>query len=266
MVFNEEMIRDSLRERLIGGDIFFLETVDSTNTYTQELIRKGAGGGSVIIADHQSKGKGRFGRSWFSPAGTGLWMSVILKGIGNETSANTVNYVCILSVVEAINDLISIKSEIKWPNDILLNKKKICGVLSEMVSSENEKNLVIAGIGLNINQTLDDFPAELREIATSLRIISGSEYVREEVIIKILKSLEKNYRLAIDEGTDFIFKKWLKQCTTVGKKVRVVTSERHFDGIAEAVKPDGRLVLRDEKNEIKEVTPIDIIQIIEYIS
>ncbi len=266
MIFNEEEIRNSLKGCLIGKDIFFLKTVDSTNTYARKLIRNGSGEGSVVIADRQTKGKGRFGRKWYSPARTGAWMSIVLKPVGDIDSINLLDYICVLSIAEAVYELVSTKVEIKWPNDILADKKKICGVLSEVVKLDADKKFIIAGIGLNINQNHDDFPKELSEVASSIRIIYGKELEREKVIVKILQFLEKNYKLAAEGNVDYIFDKWLKWCTTIGKRIRVVTSEKYFEGTAVGINPDGKLKLKNELNEVKEVTPVDIIQIIEYIN
>ncbi|MFC1562793.1 biotin--[acetyl-CoA-carboxylase] ligase [candidate division KSB1 bacterium] len=264
MIFNEKDIKDSFKNSLLSKNIFFLEGVDSTNNFARYLIQNGKGEGNVVISDYQTKGRGRLGRKWHSPPGMGVWMTVILRLTYDNVSIHFFNYLCILSVVEAIHDLISVKSEIKWPNDILVGKKKVCGVLSEVVKSNNNKEFVTAGIGLNVNQNYNDFPPELSEIATSLRIVYGSELVREKVIIKILQFLEKNYKLYIEGNIDYIFNEWLKWCTTIGKKIRVVTAEKYFEGIAVDIKPDGKLILKNELNEIKEVTPVDIIQIIEY--
>jgi len=266
MFLNEKNIKESLVTKIIGKEIFFLETVDSTNTYARKLVKRGFGEGIVIIADHQTEGRGRFGKKWHSPPGTGAWMSVILNPVGNKNSLININYICALSVVEAIYNLIYVKGEIKWPNDILINKKKVGGILSELVKFEDKKEFIIAGIGININQSYEDFPSDLREIAISLKIISGIELEREKIIINILQLLEKYYLLSFENRTDFIFKEWLKWCTTIGKKIRIATSEKYFEGVAESIKPDGKLLLRNSLNEIKEVTPSDIIQVMEYIN
>ncbi len=266
MFLNEKNIKESLVTKIIGKEIFFLETVDSTNTYARKLVKRGFGEGIVIIADNQTEGRGRFGKKWHSPSGTGAWMSVILNPVGNKNSLININYICALSVVEAIYNLIYVKGEIKWPNDILINKKKVGGILSEPVKFEDKKEFIIAGIGININQSYEDFPSDLREIATSLKIISGIELEREKIIINILQFLEKYYLLSFENRTDFIFNEWLKWCTTIGKKIRIATSEKYFEGVAESIKPDGKLLLRNSLNEIKEVTPSDIIQVMEYIN
>jgi BirA family biotin operon repressor/biotin-[acetyl-CoA-carboxylase] ligase len=264
MFLNEKKIKKSLKTDIIGKELFFLETVDSTNRYARKLIKNGFGEGVVIIADKQTKGRGRFGRKWYSPSGMGVWMSIILSPINSEDLIVVTNYICALSIVEAIYDLILLKGEIKWPNDILISKKKVGGILSEFVKIEREKGLIIAGLGININQDYEDFPIDLQEIATSLNIECGCKLSREEVIVSVLRFLEKNYLSAKSKGVDFIFKKWISWCTTIGKKIRVITSEKYFEGIAETIKPEGKLIIRNNEGKMKEITPSDIIQVIEY--
>ena len=129
----------------------------------------------------------------------------------------------------------------------------------------NKKSFVVSGIGININYRYEDFPPELRDIATSLSIVTGIKYSREKIIAGILNILEKNYFTAVESGSDYIFTEWMKCCTTIGRRIRVVQSEKYYEGTVESIKQDGRLLIKNSQNDIIEITPSDIIKVIEYI-
>lgn len=264
MILNEDYIHEDLKTSIIGKNLILLDSVNSTNNYARALIQQGFSEG-VVIADSQTKGRGRFGKNWYSPPEMGVWMSVILPSMKNDNSFVNMSYISTLSVVEALNDTAKLKTEIKWPNDVLIKQRKIAGILSEVVKLNNEKSFVVSGIGVNINYEYEKFPPELREIATSLSIVTGSKFPREMIIASILNILEKNYSAALEHGTDYIFTEWMKRCTTIGRRIRVVQSEKYFEGTAESIKPDGRLLIRNSRNDIIEITPSDIIKVIEYI-
>ena len=265
MILNEDYIRKGLKTSVIGKNLILLDSVDSTNVYARTLIQQGFGEGAAVIADSQTRGRGRFGKNWYSPPEMGVWMSVILPSMKNDDSFVNMSYISTLSVVEALNDAAKLKTEIKWPNDVLIKQKKIAGILSEIVKLNDKKSFIVSGIGVNINYEYEKFPPELREVATSLSIVTGSKFPRERIVASILNILEKNYSAAIENGTDYIFTEWMKRCTTIGRRIRVVQSEKYFEGTAESIKPDGRLIIRDSRNNIIEITPSDIIKVIEYI-
>ena len=175
------------------ADIYVFDSVDSTNNVLKDLASKGAPSGTVVIADQQTGGKGRRGRSFASPSGVGVYFSYLLRpGSGYEKISDLTSWTAV-AVADAIRNAYELDTQIKWVNDLLLNRKKICGILTE-VTVEGESGLIdtcIIGIGVNVNETPSDFPEEISEIATSLSIESGGKkYTRAKLASEMIKSMD----------------------------------------------------------------------------
>ncbi|OGC23675.1 biotin--[acetyl-CoA-carboxylase] ligase [candidate division WOR-1 bacterium RIFOXYB2_FULL_42_35] len=174
---------------IIGKKIIYYDQIDSTNDESKRLIKTGLLEGTVIIAKTQSQGRGKPGSSWFSAGGLGIYLSVIVKPFKNPNDLGSITLIGARAVVATIDKVAGLKAEIKVPNDVLLNGKKICGILVERVASGE----VVIGIGLNVNQQQNNFPQELKEKATSLKIVTGQDYDLTKVIEILLLDLEVEY-------------------------------------------------------------------------
>lgn len=194
-----EEIKDYLDTRNIGSQILHFNSIDSTNSKAKELAVAGASHGTVVISEEQTSGRGRFGRQWSSPKHKGIWMSVILRPDIDPVNASNITLLGSAAVFEAMKAM-GVSPGIKWPNDIILKGRKLCGILTEMSSELNQINYLIMGIGVNVNTSQGEFPEELKNIATSLKSSEGHDYSRQELTGLILSHFERFYDKFIKEN------------------------------------------------------------------
>ena len=185
-------IKNNLNTEFIGKNIIHFDSINSTNIKAKELAELGEIEGSIVISEEQTMGRGRLGRSWLSPKHTGIWISIILRPDMLPNKAAMITQVGAAAVATALKKL-GITSYIKWPNDILVNGKKVCGILTEMSCELNQINYIIMGIGINVNQNPSDFPEELSNIATSIKIEEGKSFSRKLLLSQILNEFEVLY-------------------------------------------------------------------------
>lgn len=246
---NRGKIRKERIEQILNGgcngmELRIFEEMDSTNRYVKELAENGAPEGAVVIAETQSSGRGRLGRSFFSPEGTGIYMSVLLRPEIELQNAVRLTSMTAVAVAEAIEQVCEIPAQIKWVNDIFLNKKKVCGILVEagIDAVEQKLNYAVVGIGINVGQM--EFPEELNGIATSVENECGYEVERESLIAEVLRSLDKWYP-TIQDGS--FLSESRRRSVLLGKEIRV---HRHDGGFYEAVAVDlddmGHLMIEKE--------------------
>lgn len=210
-----------------------------------ELVRSGEGEGVVVIADTQTAGRGRLGRSWISPAGLNLYMSVVVER-GNEAGPYAVlPFIGALAVARTVRDATGLEAVIKWPNDVLLSGRKVAGVLAETFPASLGKLGAVLGMGVNVNSRREDWPPEFRDRATSLLEESGRTWDRPALAAGVLESLDRVYDLFLKSGPGSIIGLLKQNCVTLGRQVRLENAGRTLMGLAEDVSPDGRLVLRD---------------------
>lgn len=247
-----------LMTKRLGQNIHYEESVDSTQKIALQLSLDGAPEGTVVIAEEQTRGRGRMARAWFSPKYTGVWMSVILRPNLLPQKAPQLTLVTAVAVVQAIEELTSIKPAIKWPNDILINGKKITGILTEMQAESDRINSVIIGIGINANQELEAYPEELRTIATSLRIETGNRINRAELIRLVLSKLEQLYDMYLQEGFQPIKLLWESYAVSIGKMITARMVQGDLYGKALGITDDGVLMLEDEVGKVHFVYSADI--------
>lgn len=246
-MLNESEIKENLKAKVFGKNIYYFNELDSTNNEARKLGDANADEGAVVVCDMQTGGRGRLGRPWVSPPKGGIWLSILLKPFISPNQAPKITLVAGLSVCKAINAVCHVKTQIKWPNDIMLNGKKLCGILTEMSAEIDKVNYVVTGIGINVN--IESFPEEIRNVATSLAIEMGKTFKRKEIIKEILFEFEKNYFKYIAEGSFEEFAgQYKKYCLTLGKKVKVSGRESFF-GTAFDISPDGELWVRKENGE-----------------
>lgn len=246
-------IRESLHADIIGKDLQYLEQVDSTNLYAKRFADNGFQEGTVIIADEQLKGKGRLGRTWVSPKGKGIWMTIMLKPRINPAEAAKITLLTACAVSKAIEGC-GVSPKIKWPNDIILNGKKLCGILTEMSVEQDEINYVIVGIGINVNLEQQDFPEDLQSTATSIRIEKGSNVIRKELTAAIMNNFESYYKVFTKTGSirEFI-EEYKDKSAVLGKDVTVTSSSLNLKGKALDITEEGQLLLELEDGSIKEI-------------
>jgi BirA family biotin operon repressor/biotin-[acetyl-CoA-carboxylase] ligase len=253
MKLNVDRLQEGLRTERFGRNIVFLREVGSTNDFAKELAGYGAVEGTVVVAETQTCGRGRLDREWVSPKG-GLWFSVVLRPELKPAEAVVIVFVSGLAVAEVLRELYGLKSETKWPNDVLVNGKKICGILTEMNTTGERINCVIVGVGVNVNfDVVKVFPEELRASATSLENMFGRKVRLEELFRALLEKLENVYELFLKEGFDQILAEWKKYASFLGCQVEVASGTEKWVGLALDVENDGALILRLEDGTVKRI-------------
>ncbi len=231
--------------------IFFKET-DSTNIRIHQMAKEGALEGTVAWADYQAAGKGRRGRSWESPAGTNLYFSILLRPQILPEKAPMLTIVMAYSVAKAIQNLLRIEPQIKWPNDLILNQKKICGILTEMHLGNQKISHVVIGVGMNVNVT--DFPKELEDKATSIYLETGRMVEREMLLYQVLKEFEKQYNLFLEkQDLGFLQKAYNQILVNKGKEVLVLEPGHEYQGTALGINQSGELLVEKEDGAVEAV-------------
>ncbi len=248
------LVLSELNTEVIGTKYLFFEVVDSTNLLAKNMAAKGEAEGTVIAADYQTKGRGRLGRKWFSPKGKNLYFSVILRPPVSAALVPQLTMLSSVAVCEALRDM-GVDALIKWPNDVFVKGRKICGILNEMEIKGGKVDFVILGIGLNVNVKEDDFPSDLRNIATSLSIELGYEVSRREVFVRILELLDKWYVRFLKGERKELFYFWREHNYTLGKRVLV---DGKLEGFAIGVTPYGELLIRSDDGEVVKVSAGDV--------
>lgn len=251
-VITPSEIKHNLCTEVLGQDIYYKEEIDSTNNQAKVLAREGAKEGHLVIAEHQSQGKGRLGRSWQSPSGTGIWMSLILRPHILPRDASQLTLIAGLSMCEVIQEVTGLEARIKWPNDIVVNGKKVCGILTEMSAEMESINYIILGIGVNVNMAY--FPEEL-PYASSLAIEGKKEYSRKAIIKAFLEKFEIDYK-AYKKQPDLtpIMERYEKNCITLNRKVKLLVSNEEVIAKATGISNEGELLVTLEDGTMKVVS------------
>ena len=250
---------DSLNPMLLSSEAldeldydinYFLE-IGSTNAKAQELARDGSPHGTVVLSEVQKTGKGRLSRQWLSPKG-GLWMSVVLRPKISPTHAPFVTLMTGCALATALNDQLGVDARIKWPNDILIGGKKVCGILTEMDAEMQIINHIIIGMGMNVNNPLAKFPNGLRDTVTTLKEETGKKVDRPKLLLAILTSLNSNLKkMQIPKGRKEVLNSWKDLSDTLGRKVRVEMVDGSVEGIAIDVDEEGALLVEKAKGVIR---------------
>ncbi len=246
------------RTRIIGREIQVFEETTSTNDLMARVARSGVKEGVVIFAEAQSKGRGRMGRSWISPARKGLWFSVLLRPEIQPQAATQLTIAAATSLARAITLQTGIVPEIKWPNDILIRGKKIAGILTEMSAELDHLKEIILGIGIDVNLEAHEFPVALRKTATSIRIESGQMADRAGLAVAILRELDRDYERIKRGEFDLVAEQWRQHCSTIGSQVSIRVGDRVIRGRAEALDADGALLLRGQHGHLERIIGGDV--------
>jgi BirA family biotin operon repressor/biotin-[acetyl-CoA-carboxylase] ligase len=255
---------------LIGRSIRLLPVIDSTNNLLKaEALEVIAAEGSIIVTDYQTAGRGRLDRQWESPPGKSLLFSVLLfPGDSTGGKLQLMGLMCSLGVLDGLIEYSKVtneKSEIpidrislKWPNDLLVEQRKLCGILSDAGIDKNGRHFVVVGIGVNINQTFADFHGNIKNIATSLQLVSGKVQYRGLILKSILKHLEKYYQRLKQEGFEWIAAEWLHRSGLLGKKLEISDNNGKIQGVCTGLQKDGAMKLKLSDDSIKTIYSGDV--------
>ncbi|MDI6890562.1 MAG: biotin--[acetyl-CoA-carboxylase] ligase [Thermodesulfovibrionales bacterium] len=242
----------------IGREIFFYETVGSTNTIAAGLAEKGEAEGVVVIADSQERGRGRLGRFWVSPPGVNIYMSIILRPEIEPKDATLITIMAAVGCTSALRRLTGLNVTIKWPNDLMVSDKKIGGILTETKTAHKRIIYAITGIGINVNMDQDAFPEDIKEVATSVKMETGIPHSRTEIIIEILNAIDYWYRILKEMRRRMLLSEWQYLTSTLGRKVRVTVGKETFTGLAESIDDEGMLILRLPSGVLQKISAGDL--------
>jgi BirA family biotin operon repressor/biotin-[acetyl-CoA-carboxylase] ligase len=239
-----EEISKRLNTNVLGRKLFYYDETDSTNLKARADGEKGEADGSLYIADKQTLGRGRRGRSWDSPKGTAIFMSYLLKPGVDISCVSRITIVAAMAVAEALGHIDGVEAGIKWPNDIVINGKKVCGILTEMSSEGLDINYVVVGIGINVNNKY--FPSEIKDTATSIMLETGNKCSRTELIADITNEFEKYYNsfLAVSNLKDLV-DEYNSRLVNCNRQVVVIEGEKQTEYTALGINEDGALRVKD---------------------
>jgi len=254
-------IQDDLRTNRLGKRIHYLTEVDSTNSHARRLADKGAQAGEVIIAESQTHGRGRLGRLWVSPAHVNLYLSVILRPKLPPVDAPQITLMAAVALADALAPFIPAVPEIKWPNDILAEGRKLAGILTESACHAEAIDFVILGVGVNINYPVESMPDAIRKRATSMISLAGASVSRENVARRLIQDLDRCYGELEEAGFQALAARWQTRFGLRGKKVRVEMTDRIIIGIARGIDRDGALLLEDSRGELQRVVAGDVVPV-----
>lgn len=254
----DDLIARLGKTRVIGRDIRVFEETTSTNDVIEKLARDGVKEGVVVFAESQTKGRGRLGRKWLSPAKKGLWFSILLRPELRPAAATQLTVAAATALRRGIAALTGLQPEIKWPNDILIAGRKLAGILTELNAELDRVKYVILGIGVDVNLARSDFPAELRRLATSLKAEAGKAISRADLAIAILRELDREYGRIVDGDFPAVADEWESHCTTLGHEVVIRVGGRQIRGQAEALGEEGTLLVRTEHGHLEPIIGGDV--------
>ena len=252
MEYNKAAMEAALQTKKMGQPLYFYPETDTTNDRIRELALEGAPEGTLAVAEMQTAARGRRGRAWQAPAESGVWMSLLLRPDILPTQASVLTLLAGIALAEAIEDVTGMEAGIKWPNDILLNGKKLVGILTEMDCDMEQIHSVTVGMGINVNTKA--FPQDLQEIATSLYLESGREFDRAEIVGCVMKRFEGLYEEFLEKGGVFapFQERYRAKCLNMGKEVRVIGRETYL-ATALDITPEGELIVKRKDNGAEEV-------------
>jgi BirA family biotin operon repressor/biotin-[acetyl-CoA-carboxylase] ligase len=253
-LFASEVTRE-LNTKFIGKKVYYFDSVSSTMDAALQLGIKGSTEGTIILAETQTKGRGRLGRNWFSPKYKGIYLSLILrpKILPNQTPLLTL--MAAVSICEAIKEKTGLNCQIKWPNDILIHHKKLGGILTELNAETDVSRFIVIGMGLNVNNEKKTIPVG----ATSLKEQKEKDLNRLDLLQEILRKIEANYLTFQKKGSQAIIEAWREWSISLGRRVRVNCQKQHIEGEALDIDIDGGLLIRNDSGLIQKVMSGDVV-------
>jgi BirA family biotin operon repressor/biotin-[acetyl-CoA-carboxylase] ligase len=258
----DKLLPDEVEARLktkwLGRTIVYKDSLRSTNELAKQLAGEHCVNGLTVVAEEQVSGHGRLQRGWFSPYGHGCWVSVVLTPPFLPQEAAKCTLMAAVAVVQAINKYPGVHAVIKWPNDVLLNGKKMVGILTEMSAEFGKINYIVIGTGININVPKEMVPPELRATAVSLQDAAKEKVSRLQVLIDYLQNLETLYEVVLQEGFKPVFDLWRQYSGTLGQRVKVIAPDAVYCGLAEDIDRDGLLIVRKDDGSLEKVIAGDV--------
>jgi len=253
-LLNPGEIKAGLKTSVIGKEIKYFKETESTNTIAREIAGK-ADEGTIIIAESQTRGRGRMGRKWLSPEG-GIWLSIILKPKMLPVHAPRITFLAGIAVAKTICSL-GLEAKIKWPNDVLIRGKKVCGILTEIEAEIDLIDYCVVGIGIDANVDTESFPEEFRESSTSLKKELGHEMNRVAFVQRLLEEFEALYLKLQNEGFAPILEEWRSMSATIGEWVKITTQSRIIYGEATGVDNEGALIVETSDGKLEKIVSGD---------
>ncbi|MBR1470511.1 MAG: biotin--[Lachnospiraceae bacterium] len=237
-----------------GRKVYFHKEMESTNEYAKYLAEEGMDHGSLVVAEMQTGGKGRRGRTWISPAGQNIYMTLLLRPLFSPDQASMLTLLMAVSVAEVLHHLHSdLEVKIKWPNDVLIGDRKVCGILTEMDAEPDYIHHVVIGVGINVNQT--EFPEEISSTATSLRLEKGEHVDRAQIILGVMDFFEYYYEIFAEhlDVSDFV-EVYDSYLVNRGREVRVLDPKGEFEGVAEGINDKGELIVNLPDGSVRTIS------------
>lgn len=238
-------IRWGLKTKWMGQHIIHKESVPSTQLIGHEIARENAPNGTIIIAEEQTAGKGRMKKNWFSDK-EGLWTTLLLRPPIPPNKASELTLLAAVALREALHELTNLPIGIKWPNDLLIGDKKLCGILTEMQAEQDRIDYVLIGFGLNVNQNEASWDASIRDIATSLKMESGKSWDKKEIVQTILKHFENTYEMYLNEGFKTIKSTWEEHAFKIGENIKINTFHDAWTGQFLGITDEGALIVESQ--------------------
>lgn len=247
-VVTVEEVKSRIHTKWMAQNCLHLDSVDSTNNYAKRIAEEGAVNGTLVMADEQTGGKGRRGRTWESPKGVNIAMTLLLRPEILPEHASRLTLLMAMAVAQGIRDVTGLSAGIKWPNDVVVNGKKVCGILTEMSTEVDYINYVVIGAGINVNQ--DNFPEEIRHIAGSLSVELGEKISRAALTASVMEALERIYEIFLQtEDLSKLYKEYNEICVNRGHQIRVMEPGNEYTGETDGINESGELVVRKENGE-----------------
>ncbi len=248
-----------LATKYIGRTLHALGEVDSTNTYAARLAAEDAPEGTVVVAESQTRGRGRLGRRWVSPPGMNIYASIVLRPGFAPARAPMITLVASVALVRAVRGLYGLPAEIKWPNDMLISGKKSAGILTEMSADPDMVRHIVLGVGVDVNMPKTAFPEEIRDVSSSIMLELGRKVNRAELLRRFLEELELSYTAFKDGKRSELIDDWRSLTGMLGKKVRVSLPSGDMEGIAADLNEDGFLLVKKKDGALVTVTSGDVV-------
>lgn len=257
-LLGEREIRLGLDTKVVGRVVHALDETDSTNTYASRIAGEDAPDGTVVVAEYQTKGRGRLGRKWESPRGVNIYTSIILRPNFPPSDAPMTTLVASVALVRPVRELYGLDAGIKWPNDMLISGKKSAGILTEMSAEPDRVRHIVLGVGIDVNMPQGAFPEEIRDISTSIMLELGRKVNRAELLRSFLSELERCYTMLVNGERARLLDEWRELSAMLGKRVRVTTLTTVTEGTALDISAEGYLLVRKDDGAVVTITSGDV--------
>lgn len=257
--WDPDEIQNLLHTKVLGRSLFVFNRIGSTNEFLRRLARRGGAEGTTIIADEQTAGRGRLGRSWHSPPGKGLWFSFLLRPQLQTEKVGLISLAIAAVIADTFSQACNLECAVKWPNDVLIAGKKVCGILCETQISPVGVESIVAGVGVNVNQRYNDFAGEWRAHATSLLLASGNMWDRQTLFAKLMKAFDQNLFEDLPVKLPALVEKWCNCCPSLGQTITVIPTpaaprqpgDEATTGIFAGIGEGGELMLRMPAGDLR---------------